>query len=305
MAQQVQERINVRMKGLDDVFHNVMISLERLESFLEIERRGEKAVKTVHTAVSTPRDLHDDQKTPPTRESIIGEVQLQCSALFFQTKFDDDKLFRQTMQFFMNDLLQWYGGRDRNIPFDEVEMYVLPVIMSLSRYQVESVADIMKVCDQYVVKLRRIEDFTDEEKEKAVEEGFIALIKGQDHTEEQIKKFIESGAEVSLTAHQRGTAVDGYKRLMQAMVSLYNETTPAKTVRQIFNAYVEGLPKVTDEEIEAAVKKHGSKQESEGSNVDDGKEDANPMSDKSETGDNPETKETKTEKGGLFKRWFK
>lgn len=307
MPQQVQERINVRMKGLDDVFHNMMIALERLESFLEIERRGRESVKTIQTAVSTPRDLHDDQKNPPTRESILGEVQLQCSSLFFQTKFDDDNLFRSTMQFFMTDLLQWYGGRDKTIPFDEVEMYVLPIIMSLSRYQIESVVDIMQVCDRYVVKLRRIEDYTDDEKEKAVEEGFSAFLKAQHHTGEQIQEFAESGAEVALTVHQRGTAVDGYIRLMQAMVSLYIETTPAKTVRQIFNAYVDGLPDVTDEQIEKAVTEHEQKQgvpeiSDADTNINNVEGNNNPQSTDI---DQFENKETKKEKGGHFRRFFK
>lgn len=307
MPEQIQERINIRMKGLDDVFHNVMIALERLETYLEIERKGDAAAKMKNTAVNSPRDLHDDQKNPPTKESIIGEVQLQCSSLFFQTKIDDEKLFRQTMRFFMSDLLKWYGGRDKNIPFDEVEMYALPIVMSLSRYQIESVVDIMKVCDQYVVKLRRIEDFSEEEKEKAVEEGFSAFIKAQHHTGEQMQEFAESGSEAVLTAHERGTINEGYIRLMQAMVTLYKETTPAKTIRQLFNAYVEGLPNITDEQIEKAVNRprcepvtapkvcepvdESTTVEAIQSDVDDG--------------NNQNIKDEKSEKEGFLKRMFK
>lgn len=254
MPQQVQERINVRMKGLDDVFHNVMIALERLEAYLEVERKGESAALAKQTAVGTPRDLHDDGQNPPTKESILGEVQLQCSALFFQTQFDDDALFKRTMRYFMTDLLEWYGGRDKNTPYDEVEMYVLPIIVSLSR-QADSVVDIMKTCDQYVVKLRRIEDFSDEEKEKAVEQGFSAFIRAQHHTGEQLQEFSESGADVKLTSHNRGSVEDGYKRLIWAMVNLYDEATPAKVVRNTFTTYVDGLIPVSDEQIAAQLEK--------------------------------------------------
>ena len=138
MAEQVKTKIQVKMKLLDDVFHRVIIALERLETFLEIHRNGEDAAKFATTGMHGARDLHDDQKNPPTLESMLGEVQLQCSALFFQTGFDDEKLFVQTMKYFMPDLLEWYGGRckevaGREIPYDKVEACVLPVIVSLSR----------------------------------------------------------------------------------------------------------------------------------------------------------------------------
>lgn len=38
MGNQTQAIIQVRMKGLDDVFHRTIIALERLEMFLEIEK---------------------------------------------------------------------------------------------------------------------------------------------------------------------------------------------------------------------------------------------------------------------------
>lgn len=252
MAEQIQERISVRMKSLDDVFHRMIIALERLETFLEIHRKGGDAIRLAATGMHGPRDLHDDKQNPPTLESMLGEVQLQCSALFFQTKFDDEKLFAQTMKYFMTDLLEWYGGRGKEIPYDEVEMFVLPVVVSLSR-QISSVVDIMKVCDDYVTKLRRIEDFSDEEKEKAVEEGFTAFLKAQHRTGEELQEFAASGAEVVFSVHRRGEAKDGYNRLMDAMLKLYDTTTPAKKVRATFAAYVDGLPEITDEMLEKGV----------------------------------------------------
>jgi hypothetical protein len=305
MAQQIQERINVRMKGLDDVFHRMIIALERLETFLELERSEANASALIKTAVQTPRDLHDDKQNPPNRESVLGEVQLQCSALFFQTKFDDDDLFERTMKYFMTDLLEWYGGRDKNIPFNEVEMYVLPIIRSLSR-DVKSVVEIMETTDQYVTKLRRIEDFSDEEKERAVEEGFTAFIRAQHHTGEQMQEFVESGAEVELTSHKRGTATEGYVRLMRAMVTLYSETTPAKTIRKIFNAYVEGLPEFTDQQIKSAVDKYSSKQELSKDDrvIEDANGDKGDNTTETATDEPADSQGTRQERRGFLKRWF-
>lgn len=249
---QLKKRLGIRKKLLDDVFHNMIIALERLEAFLEFQRNGNAAVKFHTTGMYSSRDLHDDMTNPPTRESVLGEVQLQCSALFFQTKFDDEKLFKQTMKYFMTDLLEWYGGRGKEIPYDEVEMYILPILVSLSR-QIDSVLDIMQVCDDYVSKIRRIEDFSDEEKEKAVEEGFRKYLEATHIVGKTLHEFAESGKDVFFSVHQRGSAVDGYTRLIDAMLKLYGTTTPAKKVRAIFNAYVDNLPEVDDVTIEKAI----------------------------------------------------
>ena len=272
MAERTTEQIQIKLKMLDDVFHRMIIALERLETFLEIHRKGDGAAKFATTGMHGERDLHDDQKNPPTLESVLGEVQLQCSALFFQTKFDDEQLFAQTMKYFMTDLLEWYGGRGKEIPYDEVEMYVLPIAVSLSR-QISSVVDIMQVCDEYVTKLRRIEDFSDEEKEKAVEEGFTAFLR---------------------SAHKRGTIEDGYKRLMDAMTNLYPTTTPAKKVRATFTSYVESLPEFTDEALDAAIAAKGQNVEAETdqeqNTSDEGSSDASNSTEdpREETGENKE-----------------
>ena len=267
MAEQVQERINVRMRNLDDVFHNMIIALERLESFLIIKSKSD-ASKVKQTAVKSARDLHDDAKNPPNEESVFGEVQLQCSTLWFQTQMDDPKLFKKSMEFFFSDLLEWYGGREQ-LPYDEVEMFVLPIITALS-HQAESVIDIMATTDKYVKKLRRMEDLSEKEKERAVEEGFNAYIRGQHYAGEQLQKFIESGAEVVLTSRKRGTAIDGYKRLIDAMIKLYDDAMPAKIVRKTVETYlpaiVEQTPDITDVAIEQASKNKVEGNPSDGGN---------------------------------------
>ena len=136
MSERVLTRTQARMKAMDNVFHRMIIALERLERFLEIERKGTAAIELQATGIHTSRDLHDDVANPPNRELVLGEVLLDCLALYSQTKLDDEDLFKQTMQYFMPDLLKWYGGRGNNMPYDEVEKYVLPIIIALSR-QVE------------------------------------------------------------------------------------------------------------------------------------------------------------------------
>ena len=240
MANQEQQRISVRMKGLDDVFHRTIIALERLETFLEIEKSHEEATHIMQTAVKTDRDLHDDEKNPPEREGVLAEVQLQCSALYFQTQFDDKELFNKTMQYFLTDLLEWYGGRDEKISYNEVEMYALPIIVSLSR-QIGSVIEIMETVKKYVVNLRRIEDYSEEEKEKAVIDGFTAFMRAEHKVHEELHEFEESGTEVTFTVHKRGEAIDGYKRLYLAMLNLYDEGTPAKLICKTVATYLPDL----------------------------------------------------------------
>ena len=251
----------LRLHLVDDVFHRLIIALERLEVFLEVQRRGDKAQKLVTTAMNGPRDLHDDLQHPPSMESMLSEVQLQCMAIFFQTNFDDEKLFTQVMEYFMTDLLEWYAGRGMDIPYDEVDRYILPILVSMSR-QVVSVVEIKHVCDDYVDSIRRITDLNDVEREKAVKRGFIALIngKGQHRCGEELQKFEMFGEEVEFSVHKRGTVEDGYNRLMDAMLNLYDTIIPAKRIRDILTAYVKNLPEYTDEALGKKVALKGQNQ---------------------------------------------
>ena len=45
----IRTPITVRMKLLDNVFHNMIIALERLESFLEYHRKGDAAAEFAAT----------------------------------------------------------------------------------------------------------------------------------------------------------------------------------------------------------------------------------------------------------------
>ena len=69
----------------------------------------------------------------------------------------------------------------------------------------------------------------------------------------QKEMLLESGEDVKLTTHKRGSAVEGFNRLMKAMISFYDTSTPAKKVRNMFTSYVEGLPEFSDDEIEKEI----------------------------------------------------
>lgn len=113
------------------------------------------------------------------------------------------------------------------MPFDEVEMFFVPLVGALSR-QIQSVADVMTIVNKYVTdKIRSIDEYSDEEKAQAVEEGFLAWIKGQAEMEERKAKYAIEADNFELSNHQRGTALDGYQRLQQAMQELYpKDETP-------------------------------------------------------------------------------
>lgn len=251
MSKQTQEQLQIRLKMLDDVFHNAIISLERLESYLVNE---ETKSTLINTATNTDRDNHDDEANPPTRKLLYGEVQLQCSALFFQTKFDDRELFEKTVKYFLEDLISWYGGRDENIPFDDVDKFFIPLVSSLSRSN-ENVLEIMNTIKEFVCDIENdINDFSDEEKEEAVLNGFTAFIRAQDTVEQSNREFIEEGKEVVLTVHKRGDLLKGFERLKNAFIHLYESNVPIQFLLNTTKKYLPEIKFNEDEILESLTK---------------------------------------------------
>lgn len=250
MPNMTQEQLRARMRRLDDVFHRMIVSLERLEIFLEAIRLDGKANKELSsTAINTNRDGHDDKSNPPSRDSFYGEVQLDCSALYFQTSFDDREVFESSVKYFLNDLLEWYGGRNDAIPYNGVDAFVLPIIVSLSQ-QVNSVADIMDVVEKYVAKIPNMSSFPDEVKADAISDGMSKLILMMENEHHKDNENDKGDEEVIFTQHKRGEAVDGYKRLIMAMLSLYDEAMPAivvfRTVSNYLPEVVSMVPSITE-----------------------------------------------------------
>lgn len=233
MAQQ-QVQLQMKMKMLDDVFHRTIIALERLELFLESENYNKSSLKA--TGIKTERDLHDDYLRPPTKESYYGEAQLQCTSLYFQTEFDDKELFEKTAKYFLQDLFEWYGGRGEDIVPNDVEKFFIPIAVVVNR-QISSVLDVTKTVTEYVCDIASIESFTEEEKMKAVRDGFAAWIKADNIIKTEMQDFVNKGMEVKLSSHTRGSIEDGIKRLSNSFKKLYNEKAPSLLLSKIATYY--------------------------------------------------------------------
>ncbi len=238
MKEQVQEQIQVRYKMLDDVFHNAIIALERLERFLSLEKSSKDEIQT--TAMLSDRDLHDDKKNPPTRKSIYGEMQLQCTTLYFQTQFNTKDAFEKAQRYFLKDLLEWYAGRVGKQPND-VEKFFVPFVGSLSR-EITSVAQIPELVKKYVCDIDlTMNSYTDEQKEKAITEGYTAWILAGHKYSSRMKEFEQSGQEVKLTEHKRGEAINGYCHLKAAFETIYENKTPLALLDKLVSLYLPEL----------------------------------------------------------------
>jgi hypothetical protein len=250
MNRQIQEQLQIRLKMLDDVFHNVIIALERLEIFLEQKRNAK--VKTEQTAINTDGDLHDDKANPPTEETFHLEMHTQCLSLFFQTNFDRDKeTFDKVVRFFLSDILTWYGGRKNTMPYNEVEQYFIPVISALSR-QISNQRQISEIIKQYVIDIDTdIKQLSDERKERAVVEGFTAFTRATEvarkSNEGFFKKMLKGNSKSEFTSHTRGTETDGYERLLRAFLNIYTEKTPVLMLRKLIGQHFPDLDGVFEE----------------------------------------------------------
>lgn len=284
MAKLTQDQIRAKMQRLDNVFHRMVVALERLEIFTEAVRLGGKAnTELSTTAIRTDRDMHDDASNPPTRDSFYGEVQLQLSALYFQTQIDDKEIFNPAVKYFLADLLEWYGGRNESIPYNGIDAFVLPIIVSLSQ-QVKDVAEIMEVVEKYVAVIPGISSYSDEEKAEAIANGMEKLILVTEHNHEQSHKS-DLQEDVIFTVHKRGEQLDGYKRLINAMLHMYNEAMPAivvfRTIHNFLPENTDAVPTITEENIVEFMATRNS-QDSEST------EDSVPNSDTSNTNDESE-----------------
>ena len=250
MAKQTQVQLQVRMKMLDDVFHRTIIALERLELFLESEKSNSESLKS--TALKTERDLHDDYLRPPTKSSFYGEVQLQCSSLFFQTAFDDKETFEKVVKYFLQDLFEWYGGRSETIQANDVEKFFIPIAVVVSR-QIENVLEISKTVNEYVCSIETIDSFTDAEKEKAIKEGFQAWLKADHIVKNDMQSFIEKGEEVQLTVHKRGTIEDGIIRLYKSFETLYEEKAPSLLLCKLLDKH---FPEINEKLVDYTEKEN-------------------------------------------------
>lgn len=264
------------MQFFDNAFHRVIICLERLEMYLEIERlKGEKP-DLCHTAIGSDRDLHDDVNNKPSLESYLGELQGQCMTLSIQassaSNYLENEEMENTTKYFYKDLLEWYGARADAIPYNEVEASVVPIMLSLNHQS--KAKNIDEAFEKYVAKTMSMNDLTDEEQRVAIEEAMKQIMLQTEHVNNYVQKLEELGdLEIQFTTHGRGNAVDGYKRLFDALINLYDEVVPAKVFVHSIKTYLPEIaalcPAITEEIVDDLMEKKLQKKESEGQDESD------------------------------------
>lgn len=240
--------IVAELQMLDDVFHRTIIALERLEAILCVEKSG-SASTLKRTAIGTSRDLHDDDKNQRDKESYFDEIALDCMALFKVAKIEDESVFLPTVQSFLEDLFEWYAGRD-GVEYDPVDACIIPLIVAVSR-QVRTTREIDELFERYVYKTEARQQSI-EESYTSVKEGMTAWILASDETMRPVYNT-HSGVADGFTRHMRGDVLTGYKRAISFLMTMEN-ALPLKTLVRTIKKHLPDLsaqlPQVTEENID-------------------------------------------------------
>lgn len=226
--------IKILLKSEDMALDRVICTLEKIEDIL-ILQRNYKGEPMMHTVVGSYRELHDDSKNSPTSERFLMELLLQCCCLDCVTDYDEVYVFNTAVSVFMKDILEWYAGRELLEYYDEVDASVIPIMLVL-RHQT-SMSQLREIFQKYIHSIPTIEQLRDEK---------FQIIKTE--VEEWIYRrwtrmptLFPSIKEDFITSHRRGNAVAGYKRVLSALIILFDTSTPAKMLYSMVNHY---LPQV-------------------------------------------------------------
>lgn len=251
----IQERVRIQrlMRYTDDAFHRIMICLERLEAYLEVERLKGFKPSLRQTAIGTDRDLHNDSLIEPTRELMFAELMGQCMTLNIQTSaLSGTDEYGDTVRYFYRDLLEWYGGRDSSIPYNEIEAAVIPIMSSLNHNSDNK--NIRQIFESYVSKIPSIHDFSEEDQRNAVITSWRELVRIQEKVNSDMRDFENIGDDnYSLTCHNRGDALKGYKRIVSALIEILDDMVPAQvfvhTIRHYLPEIAELCPTISESSI--------------------------------------------------------
>ena len=223
--------LQVVLQAEDNIFHNVIIALERLERFLN---KGESELLV--TAIGTSRDLHDDETRVSTERVYFEELALQCGSLRFAASYDDKATFKVAVEAFVSDLLEWYAGRQFLEYYDEVDACVIPIIVALTNGK-----NIDDIFEKYVYSFPKIEE-TEEEKYHKVKHGMEDWIMARHIMQERQTESFLLDSDGLITNHSRGKAIDGYKRIIAALTTQFETGAAVKMVYKIIKEY---LPNIT------------------------------------------------------------
>lgn len=243
-----QDVIQAMLQAEDDAFHRTLVSLERLESHLL--PNGQVYPQLKHTAAGTSRDHHDNSM-PVAHESMYYlELSLDCKALYMCAHYDNPEVFKIAVEAFMKDLLEWYGGRNLLDFYDAVDTAIIPLMVAVS-YKSNQIDDLF---DKYVYETPIIANDTTEEKYQAVNEGLNAWLRGG-HIYEHETQNANPNPEADLTtSHYRGSALDGYKRIVAALSYVCDTSAPLKMFVKMVNEYLPDvasqLPGINEDAID-------------------------------------------------------
>lgn len=238
----LQEQVILQIQELDDVYHRAIISLERLELFLNGTDK-----ETKKTALGSERDLHRDSIVF-NEEDYFDELAIDCMALL-KNSIEDGKLFQDSVSFFVNDILEWYAGRE-GFDFNEVDAAIIPILVALTQ-SVKKTRDIDDLFEEYVYKSKP-QEYTIEEKYAGTKDMLESLLKGE--YENQEKRGSRHESDQLFTKHERGDALEGYRRIYKFLTSKFNTTFPIKVFLKTINEFApqisNSFPKVTIEAVE-------------------------------------------------------
>lgn len=221
----------------NNIFDRVIISLEYLEDIITKKKCGD--CNLYITAKGSKRDLHTEVRD---MKGAFEELSLQLMALKIASYKEDKEIFDIAVELFTKNLLEWYAGRKDIKLYDEIESTIIPIVDSLEN------KDYITDFETFVYKSPADDNLSINDKYEMTLEGIKAFIIAQDKIKTQTTNQLlpiqsEDGELNIIYSHKRGNAVEGYERIMKALMSLYYVSAPAKKVYKFIAKY---LPEVTN-----------------------------------------------------------
>lgn len=236
MLNQIQ--IQKQLKLVDDVFHPLIIALERYESCLERKRTG-KDSSLSQVAMHTEGDLSNYSPETMSNESFLHrQLRVECITLHNQTVFEEDSIAKISNRYFLEDLLEWYGGREDSISYNEIDAFGYPIICAICQV-VPTPGDIKTIIETYIKELPKIEPT-----HKDIENALSRYLKAEHEVHERYNNRNAQTNDYIVRHHKRGSLKDGYERLFLSFIYLFNDDVPAKTLCRVVKDF---LPELFDE----------------------------------------------------------
>lgn len=232
----------------NNIFDRVIISLEYLEDIITKKQCDD--CDLLVTAKGSERDLHTEVRD---LKDAFGELSIHLMGLKIASYKEDKEIFDIAVELFTKNLLEWYAGRKDIKQYDEIELAIIPIVDSLEN------KDYIKDFETFVYKIPIDDNLSINDKYEMTLEGVKAFILAQEkikmlNTNPTLPIQTEDGEYNIVYSHKRGNAVDGYKRIMKALMSMYYVSAPAKKVYKFIAKYLpevaNSIPHINEEYID-------------------------------------------------------